>query len=54
MKTVILWITFAACILLAVWCNLNTFFINANTKRIENIEQNNTNDTIYVIHLILE
>lgn len=52
MKTIILWTTFTVCILLVVWCNLNTFFINANTERIENIEHNSSNystDTIYII-----
>lgn len=53
MKSIWPWILSGICLILACWCNLNTYFINQNTERIEKLEQNlpkNKVDSVYVIN----
>ena len=45
------WILLGFCILLACWCNLNTYFIDRHTERIEKLEKTifiNKVDTVFI------
>ena len=53
MKTFVMWISIALNIVLIVWCNLNTSFINENKEKIEQLEQKlpeNKVDTVFIIN----
>ena len=55
MKSIWLWVLSGICLLLMVWCNINTYFINQNTERIEEIIRTKSIiriDTFYVFPII--
>lgn len=57
MKSIAVWLCIGLSVVLFAWCNLNTYFINQNTKRIEvleSVEHEYTTDTIYVVHVVYQ
>ena len=57
MKSIAVWLCIGLSVVLFAWCNLNTYFINQNTKRIEvleSVERECTTDTIYVVHVVYQ
>ena len=55
MKSIAVWLCIGLSVVLFAWCNLNTYFINQNTKRIEvleSVEHKYTTDTIFVVHTV--